>query len=327
MHPTVVTRMIGAATFVAIATAVILRVLGHERWHDAFAVVLALLGVRIAVIAWRAARHELPWLRLVLPAIILVEGIGLYGSSSAWQVRLATAVLLELTFVVVAIRELWRIAPGDDPLEVRIARAFDALLPARFARLVAFELVIVGAALRFLAGGWRRPIPRGFTYHRASGLRFLLPLLPLLAVGDVLLLELVILAHAPMWLRVGLHVLGNYGLIWLVGLYATVRARPHQLRGDRVLLNRGILGRVTLDVGEIVSIDPLPSFADDWKKRAYCKGAIRIDIAGPPILELQLRSAVRPIGILGEGPPRTRVLVAVDEPAEFMAAMKGTSGG
>ena len=56
------------------------------------------------------------------------------------------------------------------------------------------------------------------------------------------------------------------------------------------------------------SIEPLPSFADDWKKRAYLKGAIRLDLAGPTILELRLRDA-------------SRVMVAADDPRAFTAAV------
>ncbi|HEY5927943.1 MAG TPA: hypothetical protein VIV11_39925 [Kofleriaceae bacterium] len=311
------------ATLVAVLATVALRVIGHESWQTAFAVALALLGVRVAVMAWCVVRRELPWPRLLLPGIILLEAVGLSwrGSAVLWQVRLGTAVMLELAFIVVAVRELRRTTAGDDPLEARIARALDALLPPRVARLVAFELVIVGAALRFLIGGWRRRIPDGFTYHRESNLRLLLPIIPLLAVGDILLLELVFLPHAATWLRVVVHGLAIYGLIWLVGLYASLRARPHTLADGRLMLHRGILGRVAVPVAQLESIDGLPSFADDWKKRAYCKDAIRIDIAGPTILELRLRAPVRPIGVLGERAAGTRLLVAVDDPAAFRAAL------
>lgn len=175
-------------------------------------------------------------------------------------------------------------------------------------RLALIELVIVGSALRFLAGGWRRPLPAGFSYHRESGLRVLLALLPLLAVGDILLLELVILPHAQAWLRVLLHALGVYGLLWLVGMYATARTRPHQLVGDQLVLHRAALERLVVPVDQIVSIEPLPSFADDWKKRAYLKGAIRLDLAGPTILELRLRDS-------------SRVMIAVDDPRAFTAAV------
>jgi hypothetical protein len=80
-------------------------------------------------------------------------------------------------------------------------------------------------------------------------------------------------------------------------------------------------GRLDVPVAEIASIDELPNFTDDWKKRAYCKGAIRIDVAGATILELRLRTTARPIGVLGDGAAGTRVLVAVDEPASFTAAI------
>ena len=316
----VISKLTSAVTLVAALATAVLRAIGHEAWPSAFVVALAALGVRLAVMAWGAARRELPWSRLLLPAIILLEGVGL-SSAALWQARLGTAVALELVVVAVAIRALRRATAGSEPVEARIARALAALLPPRVARLVAFELVVVGSALRFVGGGWRRAAPAGFTYHRESGLRMMLPILPLLGIGDVLLLELVILPHAETWLRVVLHVLAAYGLIWLIGLYASMRARPHQLVDGRLRLHRGLLGRVEVAVDQIASIDPLPDFADDWKKRAYCRGAIRIDVAGPTILELGLRDEVRPIGVLGEGAARKRVLVSVDDPAAFRAAV------
>lgn len=161
-----------------------------------------------------------------------------------------------------------------------------------------------------------------FTYHRESGLRSLLPLLPLLAIGDVLLLELVILPHAATWLRLLVHALALSGVLWLLGVYASLRARPHQLVDGRLTLHRGTQRRLTVPVELIASIAKLPDFPDDWAKRAYCKGAIRLDVPGPAILELQLREVVRPIGVLGEGAASTRVLVAVDDPASFIAAIQ-----
>ena len=317
-----ISRLTSAATIVAVLVTALLRAIGSEAWPRAVAAALAILGLRVAVMAWAAARRQLPWSRLLLPSIIWVEGVGLCGHDSAvlWQVRLGTAVVLELAFVVVAVRALRR-AAGGEASEARVARALGALLPPRAARLLAIELVIVGSALRFLVGGWRRAAPAGFTYHRASALRMLLPMLPLLGMADVLLLELVVLPHAATWLRVAVHALAIYGLIWMVGVYASLRARPHQLADGRLTLHRGILGRVDVPVAQIASIDPLPAFADDWKRRAYRKDAIRVDVAGPTILELRLHAAVQAIGVLGRGAPRTRVLVAVDEPAAFTAAL------
>jgi hypothetical protein len=277
-------------------------------WHVALLVGLAVIGVRIAMLAWRVVRHEVAWTRLLVPGIVAIEGIGFatHDEVVPWTLRLGTAALLEITFVVIAVRELRRPTAGF--IEDRIARAFGALLPPTIARFAALEIVIVGMAVRFVSGGWRRATPPGFTYHRQSGLRMFLPMLPLLAVGDVLLLELVLLRHADTWLRIVVHALAIYGLVWLVGLYASLRARPHRLADGVVTLHRGLLRRLDVRVDEIASIAPLPAFADDWKKRAYTRGALRLDVAGPSILEIRLHAG-------------TRVLVAVDEPAPFVAAL------
>lgn len=329
MHPTLVTRaavskLTGAATLVVVAAAVVLRVIASPSWRAALGAALVVLGIRILVMAWGAAHRELSWSRLLLPTIILLEGAGMWSADAAalWQVRLATVAALEIAFVLVAIRELRRTTEVAGPVEARIAMAFGALLPPRFARLAAFELVILGSAIRFAIGGWRHQVPPGFTYHRESGLRSFLPLLPLLAIGDILLLELVILPHAATWLRLLVHGLALYGVLWMLGLYASLRARPHQLVDGRLTLHRGMLRRLTVPVGLIASIETLPDFPDDWAKRAYCKGAIRLDVAGPTILELRLHEAVRPIGVLGEGAASTRVLVALDDPTSFIAAIQ-----
>lgn len=285
----------------------LLRALGIDAWRLVLAIALALLGARLAGLIVDVVRGSLPWTRLLLPSIVWIEAAGASGSAM-WRLRLATAIALELLFVVVAIRALRRRdTDGTGLIEQRLARALESLVPPPIARLAAIELVLVGLAVSFLAGGWRRPPPTGFTYHRESGLRTMLPLLPLLAIGDVLLLELVVLPRASTWLRIAVHALAAYGLVWLVGVYASIRVRPHRLVNGRLELHRGIFRTLTVDVDQIVSIKPLPPFVDDWKKRAYVRGAERLDLGGAPVLEIELRD-------------HTRILVAVDDPAALSGA-------
>ena len=260
----------------------------------------------------------LRWSRLLLPLLAVV--IAADVKSPVW---LVAAGVLEIAIVVVAIRELRRRGPAEaEPIDGRIARALGAVLPAPLARLASIELVIVGSAARLVTGGWRRPLPAGFTYHRTSALRLFLPALPLLAIGDVVLLELVVLPRAATWVQVLVHVAAVYGLVWIVGVYATMRARPHQLAGGWLTLHYGVLRTVHVPVSQITSIGELPAFADDWKKRAYCKGAIRMDVAGPQVVELGLAEPVRALGLFGEGRARTRVLVAADNAASFTASLR-----
>jgi hypothetical protein len=255
-------------------------------------------------------RGKLPWTRLLLPTIVVVLLVGLVAGDSMWQLRVGVLVALEIAFVVVAIRVFARRA--SERSEVAIARALEALVPSFVARLAAVEMTLVGMAVRFVAGGWRRPVPAGFTYHRESGLRMMLPMIPLLAVGDVLLLELVVLPRAAAWVRVVVHVLAAYGLVWMIGIYAAMRERPHRVVGGTLELYRGVLRSRVVDLDQIESIEPLREFVDDWKKRAYLKGTVRMEVGGSSLLEMKLRDG-------------TRIIVGVDEPDAFRAAIMGAA--
>lgn len=275
-----------------------------DPWRTLLVVVLAVLTVRIAWTVRAVACGKMPWTRLLLPGIVWIEAVGLAGHGM-WQLRLATALALELAFLVIALRALRR-RDGHGPLEVRIARSLEALVPPMIAKLAAVEIVLVSLAVRFLVGGWRRPAPAGVTYHRESGLRTMLPILPLLGIGDILLLELVILPHAGTGVRVIVHAFAAYGLVWLVGVYAAIRARPHELVDGTLVLHRGVFRTAVVDLAQVASIAPLPDFGDDWKARAYKRGATRLDIGGAPVLELRLHDGAR-------------YLVAVDDPAGVTA--------
>lgn len=325
------TRLITAAVATGSLSTLGLRVLGGDltacdrpAWLIALAATLFALALRIAAMAGAARRRELPWPRLLLPAIFWIEGAGLWWGNGApvWQaIRLGTAMALETTFVVIAIRQLRRAPVCDEPPEDRLARPLTQLVPPGVARLIAFELVIVGSALRFLVGGWRRPDPQGFAYHRTSGLRMLLQMLPLIGIADVVLLEVVILPHAVLWLRIAVHFLAVYGLIWLIGLYASLRARPHRVDAGHAILHRGLLGHLELPLDQIAEIGEMPAFRDDWHARAYRKRAICVGMRGATIVDLRLHAPLRAVSILGPGPASDRVLVAVDDPAGFIAAL------
>ncbi|HJV23286.1 MAG TPA: hypothetical protein VJ570_11345, partial [Holophagaceae bacterium] len=77
---------------------------------------LGLVGLRLAYMAMDARRGRLPWTRLLLPAVLLVEGLGLAlqgGQAPAfWRnLKLLTAAGLEGALVVFLILRLVRVAP------------------------------------------------------------------------------------------------------------------------------------------------------------------------------------------------------------------------
>lgn len=327
----VMSRITGVAVAVAAAFTLVLRVLGADvqwgarpAWLAALGVLLVLLAIRVGLLAAAVGRGELRWSRLLLPAIFLVEGLGIWwgDGGAAWQsVRLATAIGLELALIALVIHHVWREPPSDELSEDRLARPLGHLLPQRAARLIAMEFTVMGLALRHVFGGWRRPARPGFTYHREAMLRTLLLVLPLMALADVLLLELLILPNVARWIRIVVHVLALYSVLWLIGLWASFRARPHRVHEGRAIFHRGLLRHVEVPLDQIASIATMPTFSDDWKLRAYRKRAIRIDVSGTPTLDIRLRAPIRPIGLLGPGPASDHLLVSADDPSAFSAAV------
>lgn len=289
-------------------------------WIAAALLAMVALGLPGMGRAWR--RGELPGTRLLLPALLLVEGAGLLlpgMGPGLLRLRLGTAAALEVLLLVLAVRTLHRPHGGTWP-EDRLAEAFTAFVPPRAARLMAVELVMLGSALRFLAFGFRRPAPPGLSHHRQAALGAFLPVLPLFLPGDALLLHALAPYLAP-WLRWVLHGSTLYAVLWLVGYYALLKDRPHQIQAGEVQLNLGLLKSVAFPAAAVRAVGPLPDFDDDWARHAYLKGAAKLVAKGAPLVELTLAEPVRVRGLLGPGGPVQRLVVSVDEPAAFTAAL------
>jgi len=307
-----------------VALALHLRAPGHPALTWITTSLLALLAVRVVALTldWRLGR--LPATRLLLPAVILEEGLGLIltrASNLALQLRLGTALALELLLLTLAVQALRnaRSLPGTWP-EDRIATAFRAFVPPRVARLMALELVLLGSAVRFLLGGFREAAPAGFTHHREAVLRAILPAVPLMIPGDFLLVK-ALSTGRPLWLQWTLHGSTVYAVLWLVGLYATLKARPHQLCEGRLELHLGLLKSATVPVSHVLSASPLPEFEDDWARHAHMKGVAKLVAKGNAVFELRLSEPIRVTGLLGPGRPTQRLAVSVDDPPAFLAAL------
>jgi hypothetical protein len=302
-----------------------LRAPGHWALPWITSALLTLLALRVLALIRDGQRGRIPLTRILLPALILLEGLGLILTSTshlALRLRFGTALALEALLVFLAVRS-WRTSrslPGIWP-EDRMAASFEAFVPPQAARLMALELVMLASAIRFLAGGFRKPAPPGFSLHQETFLRALLPVLPLLIPTDLFLLHALVPHMAP-WLRWFLHFSTIYSVLWMVGLYATIRQRPHQVDESTVSLHMGLLGSLQVRRDLILSAAPLPEFEDDWAKRQYMKGMHKLLRTGAPAVELRLAETVTGTGLLGPSSRKLdRVAVSVDNPSAFIAAL------
>jgi hypothetical protein len=185
---------------------------------------------------------------------------------------------------------------------------------------MALELVMLGSALRFLTGGFRDPAPAGFSHHRECALRAILPAIPLMIPGDFLFLHVLFKGLSP-GLRWLLHGSTIYAVLWLVGFYATLKARPHQIREGRVDLHLGLMKSVSFPLGHLQSAEPLSDFDNDWARHAHMKGVQKLVAKGNTALELRLTEPVRVLGLVGPGRPTDQLAVSADDPAAFLAAL------
>lgn len=288
-------------------------------------ILLALLALRTFMLAVRAAQGRLPWTRLLVPAALLVEGLGLrFGAApGAWKaLKVGTGLVLELGLLALMAHRFWRLPPEPGVLpEDHLAKPLEAFLPPRLARILALEVVLLGSALRFLAGGWRRPDPPGFSYHRSSAFAAILPALPLLVVGDLVLLEVLLRSVAP-WIRLLIHALDAYGVLWVLGLWASFRARPHRVEGGVLHLHKGLLSRAEIPLSAIQRVGPLPLFNDDWARLRFQRGALAFQAPGAPELVLELDRPFQALGLLGSGRPKTRVLLSADDLPALQQALE-----
>ena len=154
---------------------------------------LSLFTLRCLWMLFDAMKGRLPWTRLLLPFVVLLEGLGLAWQGEAsrfWQgLRFGTAIALELALILFAVW-VWRRRKHNAALlpEDELVQPISAFLPPAAARLMALELTMLGGAVRFMFGGYKRPDPPGFSYHRRCVLKGLLLALPVLIIADLVAL-------------------------------------------------------------------------------------------------------------------------------------------
>ncbi|MBK8793712.1 MAG: hypothetical protein IPN59_11325 [Holophaga sp.] len=322
--PTGFDRALTAGTVVVALGAIILHA-GHGRASRVlFACALLLLALKLVRNAFRARAGLLPWGRLALPGLLLVEGAAslAHVGPRGLVVKGTTAVLLEMGLLWLAWRAWKDRAGAQEGLpEARLAHRLQSFLGPRASHLVALELVVLSGAIRALLGRGRKIVDaNAFTYHRESVLGALLLALPVMAIGDLLLLDLV-LRHAAPWLRWTIHAVDLYGLLWILGLWQSMRDRPHRLDDEALWVHRGVLGSLRIPRLLLGQPKPLPFFDDPAARKAFLGDAANLGVSGGSEFLLELTEPLRPMGFLGLGPARKRVLLTVDDPGTFLARM------
>ena len=204
----------------------------------------------------------------------------------------------------------------EDALE----RELNRFTPGPANRYMAMELVLMGSALRYVCGGFRRPLPPGFSYVRNWASLPLFVAMPLFIVPEMIAFDFV-LSNAGWW-RLASDVLHVYVMLWAIGVVATARLRPHRCDGERVRLRFGCLRRLDLDRANIAAARIHGAVSGDFKRALRRAGdVVTLTLDGVAAVELTLREPVVVRSVTGRTRAVRRVFVSADEPAAFAAAL------
>ena len=275
-------------------------------------------GVKLLELSIRAFRREIPVGRVLLPAILFVEllRISLAGASRAGLIVCAT--VFEACLIVFALTLLRRAGKSEHAeLEDHYQKVFAQFLPQRAAAFAACELVLLWEGLRWAARGFRRRPVSGFGYLEQSLVAMLPILLPIVSIGDEIVLG-AFLSNQALWLRLGVVGLDLWAILYVFGIYATCQSRTHKISHESIRLYQGIFGRCEFAPSLLAEFFPC-SPSDLPRKEP---GTARLALKGAPVVRIRLTQPVTVRRMLGRDRTSQVLLVSADDPAALCRALR-----
>ena len=163
---------------------------------------------------------------------------------------------------------------------------------------------------------------RAFTLESARSLPLTGALCAVIAV-ETAALHLLLWARHP-WIAWTLTALSLWTVVWLIGDYRAIGARPVVLEPDALLVRLGRRFQARVPLGEIAKVE-IPNWRDVPAKGS--PGYLKLSGPGSPNV---LLTFVRPVEFTGPAGIRksfTRVGLRLDQPAELLRALEAARSG
>lgn len=276
------------------------------------------------------------WWKLILPvylalliAAFLLNLAGILDTQSfaiAFGL-LEVAVTLFMVYAAVRLVSTLRRTMGHAPAGAYAAAtaALQEMVPRRIAVFLAMEPFLYWDLIRWaLRLGSRPGNGAVFGYTGSPRWGALLALVLLLLPVELLLWELLI-PSSWIWIRLAVLVLGLWGTVYVLGLYASMRLRPHLLRAGALELRYGHFFSSHLPLGLIAAVEPVRGTRPPRRgfgvvcgsdETAYLPGDEE------PRVRIELREP-RMMGNVGEEPrPVKKLYLYVDKPRELLQALE-----
>jgi hypothetical protein len=219
--------------------------------------------------------------------------------------------------VVVARRAYLNALGGDGDFATRFRSAARQALRSR----VPADILTTEVALLYYALGGRSSPPspsRSFSVHREVGyLSVVIGLIMVLLVETVALHVLV-----GRWSTGGAWILtslSGYAVLWLVGDYRAIAARPTRLTPTRLQLRVGVRWEAEIPIGQILEVAPLRS-----RRERPGRDTLVAALLGQPNLRLRLEAPSEVIGMYGTVRRVREVWLRVDGAARLVEELRGS---
>ncbi len=246
-------------------------------------------GAQFAITGIAVAHRREPWTRFVIlfaGAAISIEALASHALP-LWGIGVAAvceaSVVAWLVFSALREARDLRTYPED-----YLTRAYTRIADPRVARFLAIETTVMGAALRFLTGGFRQPLPAGFGFTKtASDLPMLLAL-PVFLIPTAIAIDIVIPQAQWPW-RVLDDFVNLYAILWGVGLYATFRKRPHRIVDGTLYLALGVFRAAEIPLAHIAAARVTRTNFDPraWSRQHRADG-LSFALEGTPVVVFDL---------------------------------------
>ncbi|UVI32974.1 hypothetical protein [Paenibacillus spongiae] len=154
-----------------------------------------------------------------------------------------------------------------------------------------------------------------FTYHKTSQIKTVIIVFSILIAGEGMLLHFLIQRwnDAAAWI---LTVLNFYALLYMIGLYNSVRFTPHVIKEGKIMIHQGFQSRIEVDIEHIKSIHKAKEseFGVKIPDDTYY-ALFKID---SPQIELMLKEPARMRAAYGRNKYVTSIIFRADEPIKMM---------
>ena len=259
----------------------------------------------------------------LLPFLVVLQVLLVLGGLMPAETALLVSGIVELLLLAVVARQLivavrrYRLDRTKGlSVENAIEDALAVFLPRKVARLVALEPRILIYLYKWLLR--RRPYaPNEFSYRSRSIMGALMAVVLITGPVEILLVELLVPWE---WVRWTVLILGLYSAVWIAGLYASMRVRPHLLDTSGLRLYHGLLAEGFVPYADISEVQPIRRpvrSRSEGLMHVPQESATYLPMGGRTDITLHLNRPVAVEGLLSSVLPATTIHLAVDDPGRF----------